>query len=60
MDHICKKEDKIEIIYTDLQDLKKDVKFLVNNHYEQKGKIAIISLLFTGVGYLVAWFFNHK
>jgi len=65
--HDCTQEARIdlliEMIKEDrkvLDETRKDVKFLVNKYHEQQGRIAIISLLFVAVGYLISWFFKSR
>ncbi len=65
--HDCTQEARIdlliEMIKEDrkvLDETRKDVKFLVNKYHEQQGRIAIISVLFVAVGYLISWFFKSR
>ena len=65
--HDCTQEARIdlliEMIKEDrkvLDETRKDVKFLVNKYHEQQGRIAIISILFVAVGYLISWFFKSR
>ncbi len=64
-DHNCTQEARIdlliEMIKEDrkvLDETRKDVKFLVNKYHEQQGRIAVISIIFVGIGYLISWFFK--
>lgn len=65
--HDCTQEARIdlliEMIKEDrkvLDETRKDVKFLVNKYHEQQGRIAVISIIFVGVGYLISWFFKSR
>ena len=64
-DHDCTQEARIdlliEMIKEDrkvLDETRKDVKFLVNKYHEQQGRIAVISIIFVAIGYLISWFFK--
>ena len=66
--HNCTQEARIDLLIEMIkenrklqEETNKDVKFLIQEHYKQQGKIAIISMMFSGIVSVVAWFFSsHK
>ena len=65
--HDCTQEARIDLLIEMIKEdrkvsdeTRKDVKFLVNKYHEQQGRIAIISILFVAVGYLISWFFKSR
>ena len=64
----CTQEARIDLLIDMIKENRKlqeetnnDVKFLIQEHYKQQGKIAIISMMFSGIVSVVAWFFSsHK
>ena len=64
----CTQEARIDLLIDMIKENRKlqeetnnDVKFLIQEHYKQQGKIAIISMMFSGIVSAAAWFFSsHK
>lgn len=59
-DHKCTQEARIDLILDIQKDIQSDVKLLLKEHYAQQGKIAIISMLFSGVISFFAWIWSSK
>lgn len=57
-DHNCTQEARIDLMVDMLKDIQQSQNLLLSEHYKQQGKIAVISMIFSGVVSIVAYIFG--
>lgn len=59
-DHNCTQEARIDLMVDMLKNIQEKQEILLSEYYKQQGKIAIISMLFSGVISFFAWILSNK